>query len=64
MKTLKLCIVVITLMIMAPTQAQTADEIISTYFENIGGLDNFKALKGVKMTATGNGNPDRNRANE
>ncbi|NHF59845.1 outer membrane lipoprotein-sorting protein [Flavobacteriaceae bacterium TP-CH-4] len=51
MKTLKVCIAVITLMIMAPTQAQTADEIISTYFENIGGLENFKALKGVKMTA-------------
>ncbi len=35
----------------APTQAQTADEILSNYFENIGGLDNYKALKGLKMTA-------------
>lgn len=34
-----------------PLQAQTADEIITNYFENIGGLDNFKALSGLKMTA-------------
>ncbi len=34
--------------------AQTADEIISTYFENIGGLENLKKVKGVKMTASVN----------
>lgn len=32
-------------------QAQTADEILDTYFENIGGKENLKAVKGVKMTA-------------
>lgn len=32
-------------------QAQTADEIIETYFENIGGLENLKQIKGVKMSA-------------
>lgn len=32
-------------------QAQTADEILHTYFENIGGKDNLKAIKGVKITA-------------
>jgi len=32
-------------------QAQTADEIIDTYFENIGGKEKIKALKGMKMSA-------------
>lgn len=32
--------------------AQTADEIINTYFENIGGLENLKKIEGIKMTAT------------
>ncbi|MCF6350659.1 MAG: outer membrane lipoprotein-sorting protein [Flavobacteriaceae bacterium] len=31
--------------------AQTADEIINTYFENIGGVENFKKLEGFKITA-------------
>lgn len=30
-------------------QAQTADEIITNYFENTGGHDNWGTLKGVKM---------------
>lgn len=34
--------------------AQTVDEILSSYFENTGGVDNWKALKGIKMTATVN----------
>lgn len=32
--------------------AQTADEILANYFENIGGLENYKNIKGVKMTAS------------
>lgn len=32
-------------------QGQTADEILANYFENIGGLENMKKIKGVKMTA-------------
>jgi len=32
-------------------QAQTVDEIISKYFENTGGIQKWKALQGVKMTA-------------
>ncbi len=51
MKTVKLGLALVAFLMMAPTQAQTADEIISTYFENIGGLENFKAVKGLKMTA-------------
>ncbi|MGB5554795.1 MAG: outer membrane lipoprotein-sorting protein [Flavobacteriaceae bacterium] len=51
MKKLKLVILVLALAVFVPVQAQTADEIINTYFENIGGLENFKAIKGVKMSA-------------
>jgi len=32
-------------------QAQTVDEIISKYFENTGGIEKWKALQGVRMTA-------------
>lgn len=31
-------------------QAQNPDEILATYFENTGGLDNWKALKTMKLT--------------
>jgi hypothetical protein len=33
------------------SHAQTVDEILSNYFENIGGEANWKKLSGVKMTA-------------
>ncbi|MCB0458931.1 MAG: outer membrane lipoprotein-sorting protein [Flavobacteriaceae bacterium] len=36
------------------SQAQTADEILSNYFENIGGLENLKNIEGVKMSTTVN----------
>lgn len=32
-------------------QAQTADEIIANYFENIGGIENLKNVEGMKMIA-------------
>ena len=32
--------------------AQSADSILSTYFENIGGLENLKKVEGIKMTAS------------
>lgn len=32
-------------------QAQTVDEILAKYFENTGGLEKWKAVQGVKMTA-------------
>src|SRR5258706_15091503 len=32
-------------------QAQTVDEIIAKYFENTGGIEKWKALQGVKITA-------------
>ena len=34
--------------------AQTADEILAKYFENTGGLDKWKALQGIKISAKGN----------
>ena len=39
MRTLKLCIAILTMPFIAPLQAQTADEIIDSYFENTGGLE-------------------------
>lgn len=35
----------------ATTQAQTADEILDTYFENIGGKDAWRDVEGMRMTA-------------
>lgn len=51
MKTLKLFIAVFAVLLIAPLQAQTADEILETYFENIGGLEKLKAVEGMKMVA-------------
>ncbi len=51
MKTLKLCIAVLTMAFIMPLQAQTADEILDSYYENIGGLEKLKGLKGMKMIA-------------
>ncbi len=35
----------------AAAQAQTVDEIIVKYFENTGGIEKWKAVEGMKMTA-------------
>ena len=35
----------------AAVKAQTVDEILSKYFENTGGVDKWKALNGLKMSA-------------
>ena len=51
MKTLKITIALIVFALTLPLQAQTADEILGNYFENTGGLDAWKSLKGMKMTA-------------
>ncbi|MEB8329151.1 outer membrane lipoprotein-sorting protein [Flavobacteriaceae bacterium KMM 6897] len=51
MKTLKISIAALLFSFLAPVQAQTADEILANYFENIGGLEKIKSIKGVKMTA-------------
>lgn len=40
--------------IFAQIQAQTADEILSTYFENIGGVEKLEQLQGLKFNASVN----------
>lgn len=42
---------IFTLLFSLSTEAQTADEIIDNYFENIGGKENLKALEGIRMKA-------------
>lgn len=44
-------LLLVTILGFASVQAQSVDEILNTYFENIGGLENFKKIKGLKMTA-------------
>ncbi len=50
-KTMHAALLGLALLIGLPAQAQTADEILNNYFENIGGKDNLKAIKGMKMLA-------------
>ncbi len=51
MKKIKVLIVVLIAGFTLQLQAQTADEILSNYFENIGGLENLQKLEGVRMSA-------------
>lgn len=51
MKTLKISIAMLLFAFVIPLQAQTADEIIANYFENTGGIDNWKSMEGMKMSA-------------
>ena len=48
---MKKILVLIVICFSITVNAQTADEIISTYLENTGGVENFKKLTGVKMSA-------------
>lgn len=55
MKTLKTLIIALFVVAIAPVaQAQTADEIITAYFDNTGGMDAWGDLEGIKMTASAN----------
>ena len=51
MKTLKLVLVALVVSFSTQINAQTVDEILANYYENIGGLENFKKIEGIKMTA-------------
>ncbi len=51
MKTLKLVLVALVVGFSTQVNAQTVDEILANYFENIGGLENLKKIEGMKMTA-------------
>ncbi|MCF6347823.1 MAG: outer membrane lipoprotein-sorting protein [Flavobacteriaceae bacterium] len=45
----KITLLVLAICASITLNAQTADEILTTYFENIGGLENLKKVEGVKM---------------
>lgn len=49
--TLLLTLLIFTISTSLFAQDATLEEILEGYFENTGGLDNWKALKGMKMTA-------------
>ncbi|MCF6359779.1 MAG: outer membrane lipoprotein-sorting protein [Cyclobacteriaceae bacterium] len=51
---LKISTLFVLLMLAGFSQAQTVDEIIDTYFENIGGADNFRALTGITIKGSVN----------
>ncbi len=51
MKSLKLLLVALIVSVSTQINAQTADEILANYFENIGGLENLKKVEGLKMIA-------------
>lgn len=47
----KITLLIVVLLTSFAFQAQTAEEIIDTYFENIGGKEAVGALKGIKISA-------------
>lgn len=47
----KLSLLILVFVASFTVNAQTADEILNNYFENIGGKENFKKLEGLKITA-------------
>ena len=55
MNKLKLLFTALIIGFSAQINAQTADEILATYFENIGGLENLEKIEGIKITASAKG---------
>ncbi len=51
MKTFKTLAIAIFILAFAPVKAQTADEIINNYLENIGGESNWEKVEGIRMKA-------------
>jgi len=51
MKTLKLLFFALLVSFSTQLNAQTADEIIANYFENTGGVEAWKSIEGIKMSA-------------
>lgn len=54
MKILQLSIALCLSIFFNPVQAQTVDDILETYMENIGGQERLRMLQGLKMTASVN----------
>lgn len=51
MKSIRIAFIMALVAVTGFTQAQSADEIINSYFENTGGLEAWKNLKGIKIVA-------------
>lgn len=51
MKTIKLLLVAIAITAFSNVNAQTAEDIVANYFENTGGIDNWKKIEGLKFEA-------------
>jgi len=49
MRFIQIFLLAVVMAAFTPANAQTADEIIDIYFENTGGVDNWRKLKGVEM---------------
>lgn len=47
----KLSLILLVFVVSFTVNAQTAEEIIDTYFENTGGKENWRKLQGIKITA-------------
>ena len=47
----KFALLILAICVSFTINAQTADEILDSYFENIGGLENLKKVEGMKMIA-------------
>jgi len=56
MKTLKLLAIALIVSFTSSINAQSVEEIISNYFENTGGIENWHKLNGIKMSAKINQN--------
>ena len=51
MKIFKLLTLALLISFASSVNAQTVDEILDNYFENTGGVDNWRKLEGIKMMA-------------
>lgn len=51
MKKISAILAMVFIALFSVAQAQTADEIIDTYFENVGGKDAWRKVQGMRMTA-------------
>ncbi|MEK6153771.1 outer membrane lipoprotein-sorting protein [Flavobacteriaceae bacterium 3-367] len=54
MKILQLSLALCLFVFSKPVQAQTVDQILTTYIENIGGQEKLRMLQGLRMTASVN----------
>jgi len=54
MKTVKTLFILLLLIAIVPATAQTADEIIANYIENIGGAEAWNNLEGIKFVGNAN----------